>query len=56
MFGRGIGILQLTAPGLELRFIQTEFAGSGGYANALCKLESFVTELRCVLFTGLFTG
>ena len=53
---RGYLLLQLTAPRIELRFIQAEFTGSGSNTDAFSKLQGFTAKLRRMLFTGFFTG
>jgi len=49
-------LLLFAAPGIELRFIQTEFAGSSSDAYAFSKFKGFLAEFGCVLLTWLFTG
>ncbi|MBB0409053.1 hypothetical protein G7M15_15100 [Escherichia coli] len=49
---RGYLLLQLTAPRIELRFIQAEFTGSGSNTDAFSKLQGFTAKLRRMLFTG----
>lgn len=47
-------IFQLTAPVVELGFIQAEFKGGGNDTNTLSQFQGFIAELRGVLFTGRF--
>ena len=53
---RGHLLLQLTAPRIELRFIQAKFAGGCGHTNASSQFQGFVTKFRRVLLAWLFGG
>jgi hypothetical protein len=55
-FGRAAGIINLTAPCIELGFIQVEFTGSGRDTDTFSKLQGFFAEFRRVLFAWLLTG
>ncbi|AUC43890.1 hypothetical protein D083_3541 [Dickeya solani RNS 08.23.3.1.A] len=45
-------LLLFAAPGIGLRFLKAELTG-GGHTDTLCQFQSFITEFRRELFTGL---
>ena len=50
----GQGLLLFLAPGIELRFVQTEFTGSSN-PDTFRKFQGFVAKLRRVLLAGVLT-
>ncbi|KMK34825.1 hypothetical protein ABW13_24750, partial [Pluralibacter gergoviae] len=54
-FGGRFLLLNFAAPCIKLRLIKGEFAGSGGHADSLSKLQGFAAVFRRILFSWLLS-